>query len=197
LRNAILAWGSIVWSRQGLAVTADFEPTGPCLPLEFCRVSLDGRLTLVIEDIFGTPCTTYSAISIFDNLDAAIENLRVRERMPSSKGVGFTVPQSGTQSATAIGRHPKTVEIIEAWVNKCDFDAAIWTALGSNFQAKMGEPFSVKAALRYLEARDKKTLATALKYIRQAPSTIITPVREAVNLRWPAHSLDVREANQV
>jgi hypothetical protein len=105
-------------------------------------------LTLVIEETFGTPCITYSAISAFDTLDAAIENLRVRERMPSPKGVGFTVPQSGTQSATAVARHPKTVEIIAAWVNKCDFlDAAIWTALGSNFQEKTGEPFSAEAAI--------------------------------------------------
>jgi hypothetical protein len=42
------------------------------------------------------------------------------------------------------------------------------------------------AAIRYLEARNEKTLDTALKYIRQAPSEIKTPVREAVNIRWPA-----------
>jgi hypothetical protein len=185
LRISILAWGSIIWNRQSLAVAADFEPTGPCLPLEFCRVSLDGRLTLVIEDTFGTPCVTYSVISAFDDLDAAIGNLRVREGMPNRKGVGFIAPCCHRKSATAMERHPQAVKTIAAWVNKCGFDAAIWTALGSNFEEKTSDLFSVKAAIRYLEGRNEKTLEAALRYIRQAPSEIRTPVREAVNIRWP------------
>jgi hypothetical protein len=185
LRIAILAWGSLVWDGQSLAITADFKPRGPSLPLEFCRVSLDGRLTLVIEDSFGTPCITYSAISAFDDLDAAIENLRLRERMPSGKGVGFVAPYVGRQSATAMERHPRAVQSIVAWINKCGFDAAIWTALASNFEEKTSEPFSAKTAIRYLEGCKEKTLDAALRYIRQAPSEIRTPVREAVSTRWP------------
>ena len=75
MRISVLAWGSIVWDRRNLAIIADFEPTGPCLPIEFCRVSSDGRLTLVIDESFGAPCVTYSALSVFDDLDTAIENL--------------------------------------------------------------------------------------------------------------------------
>jgi hypothetical protein len=67
-------------------------------------------------------------------------------------------------------------------------DAAIWTALGNNFEEKTSEPFSVKAAIQYLEARNERTLGAALKYIRQAPSEIKTAVREAVNTRWPVHA---------
>jgi hypothetical protein len=38
-----------------LAGAVSFEPRGPCLLIEFCRVSKDGRLTLVIDELFGTP----------------------------------------------------------------------------------------------------------------------------------------------
>ena len=116
--------------------------------------------------------------------------------MPSRKGVGF-VTSPGRQSATAVERHPQAVRTIAAWVNTHGFDAAVWTALGSNFEEKTGEPFSVEAAIRYLEARDEKTLHAALKYIRQAPSEVKTPVREAVNIRQLAHALGAGQvANQ-
>jgi hypothetical protein len=81
-------------------------------------------------------------------------------------------------------RHPQALKTIAAWVNKCGFDAAIWTALGSNFKEKTSERFSVKTAIRYLEGLNQETLAAALAYIRQAPPEINTPVREAVKIRW-------------
>jgi len=43
MKIAVLAWGSLVWDRRDLAVAGNFEPTGPRLPIEFCRVSGDGR----------------------------------------------------------------------------------------------------------------------------------------------------------
>jgi hypothetical protein len=184
LRISVLAWGSIVWDRRDLAILADFEPTGPSLPIEFCRVSRDGRLTLVIDEAFGAPCITYSAMSAFDNLDAAIENLRHREGKPSPKDIGFTIPRRRRRSARAIERNPQAVKTITAWVNANGFDAAIWTALGNNFAEKTGEPFLVEAAIRYLETRDEKTLDAALNYIRQAPPEVRTPVRKAAKNRW-------------
>lgn len=67
------------------------------------------------------------------------------------------------------------------------YEAAIWTALASNFPDQVGEPFSVTAALQYLEKleqRDATTFASALKYIRTAPPEVETSVREAVARRW-------------
>ena len=70
------------------------------------------------------------------------------------------------------------------------YDAAIWTALASNFNepGKGGEPFSVTAAIRYLETpegEDAAKFACALAYIRKAPPEVDTPVREEVSKRWP------------
>jgi len=101
MRIAVLAWGSLVWDARELAIECDFEPSGPRLPVEFCRISGDGRLTLVVDEDRGADCLTYCATSGLSNLGAAIENLRVREGMPSPKGVGFVDIASGKFSDRA------------------------------------------------------------------------------------------------
>ena len=71
--------------------------------------------------------------------------------MPGPKGVGFVVPEIGEQSETAVKRHPKALKMIAEWVATAGFDAAIWTALATNFTEKTKKHFSVKAAIRYLK----------------------------------------------
>ena len=78
------------------------RPNGPLLPIEFCRISADGRLTLVIDEIFGDVCKTYSAPSAFDNLDAAIENFSARRNVNARQDIGFVEFGSGKQSAVAL-----------------------------------------------------------------------------------------------
>lgn len=133
MKTAVLAWGSLVWDRQELSVRAEFKCIGPCLPIEFSRVSGDGRLTLVINEKAGVPCATYAAVSSFDDLDAAKENLRQREGMDHVNGVGFVDLVAGKQSQRAQVRHPAALQIIAEWTRANSFDATIWTALGSNF----------------------------------------------------------------
>jgi hypothetical protein len=187
MRIAVLAWGSLIWDRRDLAIAEDFMRFGPHLPIEFCRVSGDGRLTLVIDETFGASCSTYSAVSASGDLDAAIENLRMREGMPGAKGVGFVDVASGRHSDGAVKRHPHAVAGIKARAQANGCDAAIWTALPGNFHepSKAAEPFSVEAAIRYLETRDDATLRTSLGYIRKTPQEVQTPVRAAATLRWP------------
>jgi hypothetical protein len=189
MKSAVLAWGSLVWDPRDLQTAAEFAPNGPLLPIEFCRISADGRLTLAIDETFGATCTTYSAPSALESLDAAIENLRLREGMPNALEVGFVELSSGKQSDIALQRHPEAVATIAAWATSNGYDAAIWTALASNFDQpdKGAEPFSVTAAVRYLEGmegQDAAKFARALAYIRNAPPKIETPVRDEVAKRW-------------
>lgn len=187
MKIAVVAWGSLVWDRRELSIVKAFKSSGPHLPIEFCRVSRDRRLTLVIDEASGASCTTYSAVSASRELGAAIENLRLREGMPGVTGVGFADVASGRRSGRAMERHPQAVTTIDAWAKANGYDAAIWTALASNFHEpdKAAEPFSVEAAIRYLETLDAPKRAAALAYIRSAPPEVQTPVRAAVNARWP------------
>lgn len=188
MRIAVLGWGSLIWDKRDLMLAGPFEPVGPTLPLEFSRVSRDRRLTLVIDEERGTACPTYVAPSTFSDLDEAIDNQRRREGMPGPAGVGFVDSRDRRRSETASQRHPRAVVAIESWARRADYRAVIWTALASNFHEPdaAGMPFSVEAALAYLAALDGPRLESALRYIRKAPPEIRSPLREAVDRRWPS-----------
>jgi len=189
VKSVVLAWGSLVWEPRDLKIASKFVANGPLLPIEFCRVSDDGRLTLAIDETVGALCKTYSAPSALESLDAARDNLCEREGMADARAIGFVEPASDTQSEFAVQSHPQVVATIAAWAESLGYDAAIWTALTSNFDegGKGGEPFSVSAALQYLEtleSEDPAKFAQALAYIRKAPPEVETPVREEVAKRW-------------
>jgi hypothetical protein len=195
LKIAVLAWGSLILEPKTLSIQTAFKPIGPRLPIEFSRLSRDGRLTLVIDEANGASCPTYVARSAFDALDPALENLWIREggggepppqSIRNHGRVGFVDRISETRSDKAIERHLRATETIETWATANAYDAVIWTTLASNFSEKADcEPFSTEAAMRYLEVLDQPTLELALNYIRKAPPEIQTPTRLAVNSRWP------------
>jgi hypothetical protein len=185
MRIAVLGWGSLVWNPDTLEIVGAFEPIGPRLPIEFCRISRDNRLTLVLSEAFGTRSVTYAAVSAFDDLTRAVDNLRVREGT-TRDNIGVVVLEGGHADAVN-HRHPSFSREIAAWAVKHDFRAVLWTALESNFAEKSvrGEAFSTAAAIRHLEGLSVDQRAVALHYIRRAPPEVQTPVRSAFNERWP------------
>lgn len=44
-----LGWGSLIWDQKNLPVKGQWHEDGPSLPVEFVRQSINGRLTLVID----------------------------------------------------------------------------------------------------------------------------------------------------
>jgi len=135
---AVLAWGSLVWDQRDLKIATKFDPTGPRLPIEFCRVSADGRLTLVIDETNGAECISYQARSCFDSLEAAAANLAEREGMPTPANVGFIDMVAEKASTTSLKRHSKSVSTIRAWAASNEYNAVIWTALGIKFKDATG-----------------------------------------------------------
>ncbi|MCJ7616171.1 MAG: hypothetical protein MUO43_06495 [Desulfobacterales bacterium] len=81
MKIACLAWGSIVWEPKDLLIRQPWFNDGPLLPIEFCRQSQDGRITLVITPE-KTPIRTLWALFSVDQIDAAIDSLRSREGIP-------------------------------------------------------------------------------------------------------------------
>lgn len=75
---AILGWGSLIWCPGSLRIKTRWRLDGPRLPIEFARISRDGRLTLVIHPSSDDQ-PTYWAVSELTTLDAARKNLRERE----------------------------------------------------------------------------------------------------------------------
>ena len=168
MKIAIIAWGSLIWNPGILKYRGDWSPGGPILPIEFSRISNDGRLTLVIDEANGVPIQTLYALAATASLEEAIENLREREGT-NSRGIGHV----------RNGGHPQSrvEKTILDWVADNGFDAAIWTALGSNFEQKTGKSYSVENALAYIDSLEESKKTIALEYISKAPPAVQTPFR--------------------
>jgi hypothetical protein len=171
MKIAIIAWGSLIWNRRELPILAEWQKGGPVLPIEFSRISRDGRLSLVIDDKHGLPVGTYYAQSASSDLMKAVEDLRKREGSPKEM-IGVT---SKTMNNRRLGH-----ESIHAWATAHKWDAAIWTGLPSNFEEKRHLPFTVENGLAYLETLGEEKRSAAMKYIDLAPEAVDTPLRREV-----------------
>jgi len=148
------------------------------LPIEFSRVSRDGRLTLVIDPLHGVPVATRFAPSAFTNLNDAIANLREREGT-SSERIGYVNLVADTERDYSRRHHPVASDDIKAWAQANGWQAVIWTALISNFESEGRPPFSVPAAVAYVNGLTGEAKARALEYLQRAPAEVDTPVRRA------------------
>jgi hypothetical protein len=176
LKIAILGWGSLISDSRGLATSGQWQLNGPKLPIEFSRISDDGRLTLVIDAEHGRIVSTRYIESSRADLGDAIGDLRRREKT-IRKRIGFIDLRHEISSAKEFPEHAVASAAIYAWLEHSGFDAVIWTALPSNFQQKRNQPFSPEAAARYLDSLSKFEQINAFKYINGAPIDVITPLR--------------------
>ena len=176
----IIAWGSLIWDPRDLSYSGTWRKGGPQLPIEYSRIAMDGRLTLVIDDDDGALCSTWTADAVLQ-LGDAIANLARRERCPI-RHIGYTPRPSGTSGNDASFVQSAT---IERWRTDHNYDSVIWTALPRTFEQCSGRPFSVDAAIDYLDTLKGETRERAFEYIRRAPATTATPVRSAFLARWP------------
>jgi hypothetical protein len=183
---AVIGWGSLIWCPGCLRIKTKWRSDGPRLPIEFARISRDGRLTLVILP-GSDEQPTYWALSEFGRPEQAVENLAERE------GTDLTHVHCLTAGGdAACDVPPPVVERLRDWLAaKPDIDVAIWTGLPSNWREKRGCEFSPEDAVCYLRelesGRDRAatTYDRAREYVCNAPSHVQTPVRRAMQrLGW-------------
>ncbi len=177
-RVVLLGWGSLLWEGGGVfdARHDPWQSDGPFLRLEFSRVSgsRDGALTLVIDPENGVPVRVAWCRSRRQTIAEAIEDLRQREQTPDRQRLGWYVVDGEGHC-----HDPESLANIRAWASERELDGVVWTDLRSNFAAKVGEPFSVDAAMRYLTSLKRDARNKALEYIARAPAFVQTPVRAA------------------
>ena len=199
MKILVLAWGSLIWDPGNLHIDSPFKPDGPMLPIEFCRISTRGdRLTLVINERHGRECRTYSARSALPTIDEALLDLWRREtRQPEqamprdpirkSPTVAFLETSTGAHSPVAT-KQPRALDAIKAWGRVQAADAIVWTSLSMRFKdhKPVDVPFSVNAAMNYLQTLFGPTRSVAFEYIRRAPPEVQTRLRMAFNERFGA-----------
>ena len=186
MKIAILGWGSLLWQPKDLQFNKEtgWSKNGPMLPIEFARISKDGRLTLVITPN-GTEVKTYFAISNYETLDEAVLNLAVRE------GSGREQMGSYDKSDNAFSKKVFFDKNILNWINKTDIDAVIWTNLAENWEIKdekkeVIETIKPDERIDYLKNLKGNKSALAEEYIRRTPTQIQTHYRTLIEkeLNW-------------
>jgi len=141
------------------------------LPIEFSRVSGDGRVTLVITgDVESVP--TLWSLSGSNDLECATENLRTREGT-KTKWV-HSICKNGTSSTGA-------QSTIREWLSdRNDLDAAIWTALPPNDvdgKVRVMTPVEVCHYIARIRSEDSQKAQLAERYVRNTPPQIDTCIR--------------------
>jgi hypothetical protein len=166
---AVIGWGSLIWCPGSLRIASRWHADGPCLPIEFARISRGDRLTLVIHP--GSPeVQTYWALSAFERVGTARGNLQEREGTSSIHDVSLMKNDVACDSPFHAA--------IRAWTEKRErLQAAIWTGLLSNWPDKRPCPFSPVDADRYISGLSGESLRLAREYVQNTPQQIQTPVR--------------------
>ena len=179
MKIAVLGWGSLIWNPRNLEIRdIEWKGDGPLLPIEFARISQDGRLTLVLYPAANPVQVLWNYMAI-ENLNAAIKNLRVREGTIPEK-IGFINLVTGKSRCNVI----PDIEIeIKNWAKAKGFDAVIWTDLSSNFENKTNMIFNEDTVINYLKNLEPSKLENAKKYIVKAPKQIRTRIREVIEER--------------
>ena len=178
LRVACLGWGSLLWDPRTLPMAEPFRAEGPKLPIEFSRVSSDGRVTLVI-DPSAPAMQTYCVRMAVSDLDEAIGELGRREKIAPERHRDWVGVQTRSQPERTAGETAdrERGEIVR-WLDSAPFDAVVWTALPSRTPAGELAVPALDSLIAHLESLEGAGLARAEEYIRRAPANVKTPRRE-------------------
>ncbi len=184
MKIAILGWGSLIWLPKDLKfdTNSGWKENGPVLPIEFARISKDGRLTLVITPN-GTEVPTLYAVSSFDSLNLAVLNLKKREGT-NEKYIGSYNKSKDEFSPIEFPYKDN----IKNWIQTSDFDAVIWTNLPEklNLENMTKTEKDPDGRINYLQNLKGSESALAEEYIRNTPKQIATKYKTQIikTLGW-------------
>ena len=156
-----LGWGSLLWKFQKLKIQ-EWEQTKLKLPLEFSRISKDGRLTLVIDDKNGTLNQIWKTEAKYKNINLAIQALKRRE-MTLKSGISYVnLPKKKYRIQNT---PPKLAQEIVMWALENQIDVVIWTDLKSNWEQIRNKPYSPEDAIQYFKTLPATTQMKIFNYI--------------------------------
>jgi hypothetical protein len=172
----LLGWGSLVWNPRdiGRILDGEWQADGPLLPIEYCRQSQDGRLTLVVHDA-ALPVQVLWSRARTKDIDEAIRLLAARERC-------------SIQRINSLMRDSTSVDPfgLREWVHKVGVDALIWTGLPPRFGERNLTAPTLPQAIDYLRSLEGVPREKAEEYVRRTPAQIRTKYRIAIEeqLAW-------------
>ena len=157
-----LAWGSLLWNSKGLKLKEEWKKTTFKLPLNFSRISDNGkgRLTLVIDQEQGILNNVFYTSTKYHDLNKAINALKVREKTTKNHIGYLTLNKKRSKNLTHYQE-----EVLRDFIKELGYDAIVWTDLGKNFERYMGKSFGKENALLYLKSKKERIYTQILEYI--------------------------------
>lgn len=183
---AIIAWGSLIWEPKYLNYDKQLGwiNDGPILPIEFARISKDGRLTLVITENGCLNRTFYTLANSNISFEEAIENLRIREGKCNRKYIGFYKAETDEFHTDDF----KYKEEIRNWSKEKKIKNIIWTDLPEKWSHKNENEETVNIIpnerIEYLKNLPSEKKELAEKYIRKTPPQIKTNFRKLIEKQF-------------
>lgn len=171
---ACLGWGSLIWDPRDLPIEGEWQNDGPHLPVEFSRVSTDGRLTLVVTRNAALVQVLWASLAVA-SLDDGIRALAEREGIPE-RSIGHSV---GVWSIQHSSTHNEANSIGE-WGRDRELEGVIWTALKPGFPNSRGQSLTRDQAIAHVNQLDGETRRRAEEYIQRTPSQVSTRYRPAL-----------------
>ncbi|WP_028219516.1 hypothetical protein [Paraburkholderia oxyphila] len=194
---ACLGWGSLVWDSRDLPSKGNWHNDGPLLPVEFARESgakknqRGDKITLVICPNSARVRTYWVLLDVPD-LTVARKCLAAREGIPKNweTDIGFADRVSGHA-------HGLEADTIAAWADANSLTGVVWTNLPSKFDGQHLMP-SEAEVVAFLRALDGTNRTAAERYVRNAPTQIDTPYRQAIeqNLGWFGTDEEVADGDE-
>jgi len=179
MKIAVLSFGNLMKRSKGIVTADGWKKNGPKLPVEFCRIAKAGHLALAISENNGVLNKSFYAQSNKKTLNDAIPEIAAREGI-SEELLGVVDVKNERANEKASNTPAVTKEIV-AWAKKNKFDAVIFNGLSQKFKDKINVPFSVGAAVNYVNGLSGKTRKLAEDYIKGIPKEIQTPFRTVWN----------------
>jgi len=175
-RIACIAWGSLVWDPRTLPLAGEFREDGPWLSVEFSRVALDGRVTLILDPTARAVRTHWVPLAV-ESLEEAVTALGMREKIAPGRRPDWVGRMRRTDPTPGFEASNPAPRALAAWLEERELDAVVWTALPARGPDGASKRPDFDCLLRHLEALEGEARIRAEEYIRRAPSSIDTDHR--------------------
>ena len=160
-KMAYLGWGSLLWNYKDLKI-GEWEKTSLKLPLEFSRISQDGRLTLVIDEENGAENNIWMTPAKYKNIDLAINALKKREKTLKGAISYVNLPKKKYRIRNT---SPKIAQQLVMWALKEGLDVIIWTDLSTNWEKVRDKKYTVDDAIKYFKSTPVPTQMKIFDYV--------------------------------
>jgi len=198
MRIAFLGWGSLIWDPGKLKVSGSWQKDGPFLPIEFARVSKDGRLTLILYPDASDDVPVLWTLASCKTPTQAVKSLAEREETSENNIGSVSIPEKSGRCKAV----PRVLSKIESWAKLKEIDVVIWTDLSENFEIKTKMSFNEDNVVKYLKGLKGLVKYKAEEYVRRAPEQIKTQIRKKLKeelgwSHWPTKPLKVLKRERV